>query len=593
MSDAEGDSFDLQKLQLLRQFGWTVAFFSLVYSAYSWHIDYSRGTLIMAVNCALLLLYQQVCLRVTTRRGYVWCANIFLSINCFVAVLGSTYFSGGLYSPVIPWFALVPVSATLMFGFNRNTQVWVAVAMACVLGFSTLEFMGVEAPVLFDHRYTGPFFAVCLAGFVLLLFLLTQIFEMAKNRALQESLQRNAELRVAHAEVEAAYLAKSRFLAAASHDLRQPAHALGMFVSRLTQTAGQVPSSDVVNGVAASVTAMQELLDELFDYSRLESQSAQLEPRAVPLEDIFGHLNLFFSNIAHAKGLRLRIRPTHTWVRSDPILLQRILLNLVSNALQYTQRGSVLVACRPSSDESHVRIEVRDSGIGIDPALHARVFEEFFQVQNPERDSAKGLGLGLSMVDRSCRLLGHTLVLESRLGQGTRFELTVPLAAPEPVVPLLATTPDSASQAKDVQDRRIWVIEDNALGGLALKTLLESWGGSVRLFEEPEDAWHALEQDCPPDFVVCDYRLRHGHNGIDSIQTLRSRCGSEVPACLISGDIEDDLRITAQEAGLVLLKKPVQAAKLRSVLRHGLKSRPAANANTDANTDVAPATLTA
>lgn len=587
MSDAEGDSFDPQKLQLLRQFGWTVAFFSLVYSAYSWHIDYPRGTLIMAVNCALLLVYQQVCLRVSTRRGYLWCANVFLGINCFVAVLGSTYFSGGLYSPVIPWFALVPVSATLMFGFNRNTQAWVAVAMACVLGFSALEFMGLEAPVLFDHRYTGQFFAVCLAGFVLLLFLLTQIFEMAKNRALQESLQRNAELRVAHAEVEAAYLAKSRFLAAASHDLRQPAHALGMFVSRLTQTAGQVPSSDVVNGVAASVTAMQELLDELFDYSRLESQSAQLEQRPVPLEDIFGHLGLFFGNIATAKGLRLRIRPTRTWVHSDPILLQRILLNLVSNALQYTQRGSVLVACRPCDQGSHVRIEVRDSGIGIDPVLHTRVFEEFFQVQNPERDSAKGLGLGLSMVDRSCRLLGHALALDSRLGQGSRFVLTVPVAPASPAAPVPPAVADSTTPLQDVQGRSIWLIEDNALGGLALKTLLESWGSSVRLFDEPQAAVHALSHHTPPDFVICDYRLRDGHNGIQSIAALRARCGLDLPACLISGDIEDDLRTTAQEADLVLLKKPVQAAKLRSVLRHGLKNRQSPAV------DAAPTTSTA
>ncbi len=212
MSNAEEDSLNPQKLQMLRQFGWTVAFFSLVYSAYSWHIDYPHGTVIMAFNCALLLAYQQVCLRVTTQQGYVCCANVFLGINCFVAVLGSTYFSGGLYSPVIPWFALVPVCATLMFGFNRNTKVWVVVAIACVMGFSLLEFLDMEAPVLFDHRYTGQFFAVCLAGFVLLLFLLTQIFEMAKNRALQESLLRNQELRLAHAQAEAAYLAKSRFL---------------------------------------------------------------------------------------------------------------------------------------------------------------------------------------------------------------------------------------------------------------------------------------------------------------------------------------------------------------------------------------------
>ncbi|NBW50080.1 MAG: response regulator [Betaproteobacteria bacterium] len=578
MPEAEGDLFTPQKIQLLRQFGWTVAAFSLVYSLYSWYIQYPYGTVIMGVNCALLLLLQQLIRRVRTRRAYLWCANVFLGINCFVAVLGSTYFSGGLYSPVIPWFALVPVSATLLFGFNRNTLCWVAVALTCVLVFSGLEFVDIEAPVLFDYRYTGKFFAVCLAGFVLLLFLMTQMFETAKNRALRESLQRNEELRVAHAEVKAAYLAKSRFLAAASHDLRQPAHALGMFVSRLTQTAGQVPSSDVIHGVAASVTAMQELLEELFDYSRLESQSGQLEPRALALQDIFRHLDLFFTNIAHSKGLQLRIRPTRTWVRSDPILLQRILLNLVSNALQYTQRGRVLVACRPCRDGKHVRIEVRDSGIGIDPSLHDQVFEEFFQVQNPERDSTKGLGLGLSMVDRSCKLLGHPLALESKLGQGTRLVLTVPVAAAEPSPAVPAAEVEPSPLPHDVQDRRIWVIEDNALGGLAIKTLLESWGASVRLFEEPDYALHALGREQAPEFVICDYRLRNGQTGIDSIRALRLQFGSDLPACLISGDIEEDLRATAVEAGLVLLKKPVQAAKLRSVLRHGLKTRPASPA---------------
>ena len=191
------------------------------------------------------------------------------------------------------------------------------------------------------------------------------------------------------------------------------------------------------------------------------------------------------------------------------------------------------------------------------------------------------------MVDRSCKLLGHPLALASGLGQGTRFVLTVPVASAVPTAPMLATTPDSTALTQDVQGHRIWVIEDNALGGLALKTLLESWGGTVRLFEEPGDALHALAHDCPPDFVICDYRLRNGQNGIESIQALRTRCGIELPACLISGDIEDDLRTTAQEASLVLLKKPVQAAKLRSVLRHGLKNRPASSSH------VAPATLAA
>ncbi len=565
-------AIDPEKLRLLTLFVRATACFSVLYGAYSWAIAYMPGVYIMAVNAVMQTLCLVACKRVRSQLHYAWCAHVFLAVGCFWGVMGSTYFSGGLYSPVIPWFALIPVTATLLFSATVHGKVWGGLALACVLGFSGLAFLDVPVPIHYDQRHTSQFVTVCLAGFVMLLFLLTRIFQGIKDHTLRELHLQNEALRQAHAEVKAAYLAKSRFLAAASHDLRQPAHALGLFVSRLNAADRQPPKPEVIHGLVASVQAMQELLDELFDYSRLESQTTPIEKRAVRLESIFKHLHLFFNNIAEAKGLRLRIRSTGAWVYSNPILLQRILLNLVSNALQYTHRGTVMVACRPCHDGRHVRLEVRDSGIGIDPALHGRVFEEFFQIQNPERDSAKGLGLGLSMVDRSCQLLDHPLALDSALGRGTRFTITVPLA-PSGLNPRSNAEPDTPHWQDDLQDRRIWVIEDNTLGGAALKSLLESWGCSVRLFEEPEAALLAAQHQGQPDFVICDFRLRNDHNGIRAIQSIRTVTDPLLPACLISGDLEGDLRTAATEAGLVLLKKPVRAAKLRSLLRNGLRAR--------------------
>jgi len=379
--------------------------------------------------------------------------------------------------------------------------------------------------------------------------------------------------------VEAAYVAKSRFLAAASHDLRQPAHALGMFVARLSQihaernpeTLERDGSAALVQGVTASATALQELLDVLFDYSRLESNPSGSTLRPVNVNDIFEQLRLLFANTAASKGLHLRIRPTSLWVMSDPVLLQRILLNLVSNALEYTPRGTVLVTCRPSAGGSQASIQVWDSGIGIDQSLHQTVFEEFFQVENPERDRAKGLGLGLSMVDRSCRLLGHPLVLRSQLGCGTRFTVTATATPLRPAHSGSAATEDLSATA-DVQGANIWLIEDNILGGQALQGLLQSWGCRASLFDSAEQAHRAALVGEQPDFIISDFRLPHNQNGIGAIISLRNLLQRDIPACLITGDLEEDVKHQAHQAGLVLLKKPLQPAKLRSLLRRSLKA---------------------
>lgn len=375
-------------------------------------------------------------------------------------------------------------------------------------------------------------------------------------------------LREKKEEAETAALSKSRFLAAASHDLRQPMHALGMFVARLAQLPHDAPTAHLIGNLEASVRALQELLDGLLDVSRLETQAVQVQLRAFALADLFEQLRASLALTAQQKGLGLRVRPTQVWLLSDSALLHRILLNLLSNALRYTSTGNVLLACRVGADGQHVRIEVWDSGMGIAPEHQSAVFKEFFQVGNSERDRNKGQGLGLSIVERSAQLLGYPLHMRSSLGQGTRFSLRVPLAPPGAAHERRSTLRPPVFE--DIAGLRVLVIEDDPLVRDALVSLLTSWRVEVAVAEGLATAL-ALLQGGPepylPDVIVADYRLREDENGVEVIRQLRSVAGQPIPACLISGDAEAALIQAAATASLTLLQKPVRPAKLRSLLR--------------------------
>lgn len=373
------------------------------------------------------------------------------------------------------------------------------------------------------------------------------------------------ELRKKKEEAENATLAKSRFLAAASHDLRQPTHALGMFVARLAQLPHDVQTGKLIGNLEASVQAMQDLLNGLLDVSRLDAQAVQVQSQPIALDDLFDQMRSGLGMTANDKGLRLKIRPTTVWVMSDPTLLYRILLNLVSNALRYTKKGGVLVACRVRRDAGIARIEVWDTGMGIAPEHHELIFKEFFQVENPERDRRKGLGLGLNIVHRTAALLGHRLQFNSSLGHGTRFIIEIALA------PAGANARENALTVPDQNDEllglRILVIEDDALSREALVTLLESWTATVDRVENLPAALALVEKGPIPDVIVSDYRLPDGVNGMEAIAQIRVAAGSDIPACLISGDTDPGLMLSARDAGLTLLHKPVRPAKLRSFLR--------------------------
>lgn len=379
-------------------------------------------------------------------------------------------------------------------------------------------------------------------------------------------------LREKKEEAEMATQAKSRFLAAASHDLRQPTHALGMFVTRLAQLPHDAQTRGLIGNLEASVRAMQNLLDGLLDISRLEANAVQVKVVSLGLSGLLAQLQHDLGQTAQDKGLRLRIRDSPLWVKSDALLLYRILLNLTSNALRYTDHGGVLVACRPVHGGTHVRIEVWDTGIGIAAEHQHEVFKAFFQVGNAARDRNKGMGLGLSIVQRTADLLNHPLTLTSRPGAGTRFALTLPtvLALPQAREPLLSEPVPTDM----LQGLVVLVIEDDALVRSALAGLLGGWGIQVHEAQGLQDAQVWVQNGLKPHLILSDYRLQEVNNGIEVVQMLRQQLASRVPACLMSGDTDAVLMAAAKDAGLNLLHKPVRPAKLRSLLRRLLMDQP-------------------
>ena len=371
-------------------------------------------------------------------------------------------------------------------------------------------------------------------------------------------------LRTKMDQAEQATLAKSRFLAAATHDLRQPAHALGMFVARLRQLTHNTEAK-VLGNLEASVQSMQELLDALLDISRFNANAVLVQVQPFALNDLFDKLRSAMGSTARDKGLRLRIRPTDAWLLTDAGQLHRILLNLVSNAMAYTPRGTVLVSCRPLAGGSLARIQVWDSGIGIAPEHHAAVFKDYFQVDNPARSNSKGLGLGLHIVDLTARLLGLSVQLRSNLGCGSRFTIDVPLAPSGTVTP--AQLPPEPLPLPIPLGLVALVLEDDRLSREAVVSLLSGWGFEVRSADSLPVALQLIEDHGPPDVLVSDYRLADWVNGIDAVRQLRAAANRQIPACLISGTSTPALVQAARDVGLTLLQKPVRPAKLRALVR--------------------------
>jgi signal transduction histidine kinase/ActR/RegA family two-component response regulator len=357
---------------------------------------------------------------------------------------------------------------------------------------------------------------------------------------------------------EEANRAKSRFLAAASHDLRQPLHTIGLYSAALSLRKSDERTQELARQIGSGIMSLGSLLDGLLDISKLDAAAVQPQASSFSVLALLHKLAEEFRPVALAKGLALHTQMERPLVvQTDPLLLERVLRNLLDNAIKYTPAGSVTL--RANRSGARALLAVSDTGIGIPAAEHERVFEEFYQLANPERDRSQGLGLGLAIVQRLSQLLGLTLSLESDVGRGTTFTLGLPVALEG------AQEPPEAEQAAAgltiPAGLRVLVVDDEAPIREGMRALLESWGCRVSLAGD-QDAAMAQLDGSRFDLIVADYRLRAERTGIEVIREARARQPG-LPALLVSGDTAPDRLREAYAHGLTLLHKPVAEADLR------------------------------
>ena len=313
---------------------------------------------------------------------------------------------------------------------------------------------------------------------------------------------------------------------------------------------------------------MNELFEALLDMTKLEAGILQANPADLPVQRLLDRIEATFAELADKKGLSLRVVPCGAWVRSDPILLERILFNLVSNAVRYTARGGVVVGCRRRA--AQLRIDVCDTGAGIPEDQRQSIFSEFYQLATPAPDRQAGLGLGLAIVDRLGRLLGHPVQLQSNPGRGSRFSVSVPLAVELRSTVPLPVAPHAADLARGKQ---VMVIDDDVLVLDGMRGILQSWGCRVHTAASGAAALASVvDGGGQLDLIISDFRLADGENGIEVIERLREALGAPVPAFLISGDTAPERLREASAAGYHLLQKPVSPMTLRTTLNRLLKS---------------------
>jgi len=377
-----------------------------------------------------------------------------------------------------------------------------------------------------------------------------------ENQDLLQQLRAKTEIAVAaQREAEQANAAKSKFLAAASHDLRQPVHAQALFLDVLSHTSLDARQRELLGNAQMATSASSEMLGALLDFSRIEAGVVAPRLQALRLQPVLQKIEVEFSPQAETKGLSYCTRATPLIVHSDPILLDLVLRNLISNAIRYTPQGRILVACRRRGQQAV--LEVWDTGIGIAPQHQQDVFREFHQLGNPERDRRKGLGLGLAIAKGLALAMGHDLTLTSVEGRGSVFRLCVPLAdalsEPGPVLP----SPDTVRPIS----ARVLVIDDDQAVRAAMLPLLQEWGCECETAESIEAAIE-LATAKAPDLLICDYRLREQRTGVEAINAVRRVCGASLPALLITGDTSPERLREAQATGLPLLHKPVSPDQL-------------------------------
>ena len=396
----------------------------------------------------------------------------------------------------------------------------------------------------------------------------TIISDITDRKQAKNLLQRQME------DAEKSSDAKTRFLAAASHDLRQPLHSMELMLEILARIVQEPAQQELVSDISQAASIAAGLLNPLLDFSRLEAGMVQPEIEDFPIASVLRDMEVGFRSQAEKAGLELRIVPSEAVIRSDPVLLSLIVSNFLSNAVRYTEKGRLLLGCRRHGKA--LRIEVWDTGPGIEGKHLNSIFEEFYQLETATRDRDKGLGLGLAIVKAQAGLLQHEVRVSAKPGRGSTFSIEVPLIeATENIAPVMAAEP---VEPGFLAGRRMLILEDDLGVRRATKTLLERWGCDVALAASRSEAMEVISADPAMfDLIIADYNLEHGDNGVDTVLEIQQRLDYDIPAIIVTADISNESLRRADITAFPMLQKPFRPAALRvaiaqSILNHGAAS---------------------
>ncbi|MBX2880505.1 MAG: response regulator [Granulosicoccus sp.] len=429
-------------------------------------------------------------------------------------------------------------------------------------------------PLALAHLFSGNEL-LRITGFLLLVFLIVNAFLAARGNTYSRELIRarfaNQQLLDRLAEekqiAERAVIAKSRFIAAASHDLRQPLHAMGLFLDALRNRESDPKQLGIIEHLSKSSEALNGLFNSILDVSRLDAEIIEFKPSHFRAISLLNRLDTEFSAQANEKGIKLLMFSADAVLYSDQILLERVLRNLLSNAIQYTEVGQVKLHCAVA--DGSVRISVSDTGLGIPEEAKDDVFSEYYQLNNPERDRTKGLGLGLAIVRRLCALMDMPIHMDTTEGRGTTFEMRVPEGDP---AELPVPSEDGAVPAQS-RGQLVLVIDDEQQVLQSMKHTLENWGFKALLAESAKSAIQQMAMhEWSPAIILSDYRLRNNENGVDAVATVREAINQFVPAVIISGDTSPARLKEVGDSNLEMLHKPVAPEELRALLDRMLQT---------------------
>lgn len=557
------------------------------------HIFAFLGTVCFTWICILML--QKGCLslslgELTALLAAFWVGNLLFTACFFVPIdeefknyylvlfhmswgqlglLVLAYFS----TPLIEVSMMMSLATFVFIVFGMSSIKLFPVVLAVVVGFGgillTEEYERAEGEslIIFLAYTMSVIFIAAINAFAgnLQLFLTDQN-RVIKNKT-EELAKTQLELLRAKEEAEQSSRSKTRFLAAASHDLRQPLHALELYIANLSSDTRKEDMEHILRQMGKSAYELRELLNCLFDISRYDADMAKVNLRSFTISQIIEDLDIEFKGLSIQEKRPLKIRYSDALVESDPVLLHRIIRGLVNNALKHAQKGRVLVGFRPAGE--NIRCEVWDSGVGISEEDQPKIFEEFYQVQNAHRDREQGLGLGLALIKRMCDVLGHDMGMRSEPGKGSVFwfEIKRSMQTADPV-----WEQSNSVSSNESNSACVLCIDDERVILDGMSMLISQWGYEVITATSPYEAIEKLKSASKvPDIFLCDYRLADGINGLEAISMVNRFLNEEVPSVLITGDMAEEISQEAESLGHKVLLKPLNPAFLRVYIQNSLR----------------------